>query len=106
MAPTPDDSGMADRRPGTMIYDPGSAVEEGAFPSGLTQSEGITSQDGALYVVDSSSGDELWRIDDPTSPGSAVEEGSFPIRSRGPTGITSQGGALYVVDALAMNYGG
>ena len=33
---------------------PGSAVLEGDFPSGLTDPAGITSQGGALYVVDSS----------------------------------------------------
>ena len=77
--------------------DPGSAVDEGTFPSGLTSPTGITSHDGALYVVDST-GDDLWRIDDPTAPGSAVREGAFPSGIGFPTGITSQGGSLYVVD--------
>ena len=52
---------------------------------------------GALYVVDNT-GDELWRVDDPTAPGSAVLEGSFPSGIGSPLGITSHGGALYVVD--------
>ena len=44
-------------------------------------------------------GDDLWRIDDPTAPGSAVLEGSFPSGLTNPTGITSHGGSLYVVDS-------
>ena len=79
---------------------PGSAVLQGTFPSGLGQPLGITSQGGALYVVDSGSPDELWRVDDPTSPGSAVLEGSFPSGLARPEGITSQGGSLYVVDVV------
>ena len=77
--------------------DPGSAVLQGSFPSGLPNPRGITSHDGSLYVVDSAD-DDLWRIDDPTSPGSAVLEGSFPSGLTNPQGITSQGGSLYVVD--------
>ena len=51
----------------------------------------------AFYVVDTT-GEELWRIDDPTAPGSAVLEDSFPSGLSNATGITSHGGALYVVD--------
>ena len=78
---------------------PGSAVNEGSFPSGLTTPSGITSHDGALYVVDAS-GSELWRVDDPTAPGAAVEEGNFPSGLGIPAGITSHDGALYVVDSV------
>ena len=44
-------------------------------------------------------GDELWRIDDPTTPGAAVLEGSFPsgIGTRPASRRTA--GSLYVVDA-------
>ena len=80
--------------------DPGAAVLEGDFPSGLTAPEGIASQGGALYVVNSVTPDELWRIDDPTDPGAAVLEGDFPSGLTSPSGITSQGGALYVVNSV------
>ena len=52
-----------------------------------------------LYVADDA-GDELWRVDDPTSPGSAVLVGTFPSGLGDPSGITSHGGALYVLDSL------
>ena len=76
---------------------PGSAVDEGSFPSGLSNPTGITSHSGSLYVVDNL-GDDLWRIDDPTAPGSAVLQGSFPSGLSNPNGITSHSGSLYVVD--------
>ena len=57
---------------------PGGAVLEGNFPDrGLQSLQGITSQSGALYVLDSAL-PGLWRIDDSTNPGGAVLEGSFP----------------------------
>ena len=76
------------------------AVLEGDFPSGITDAGGITSHGGSLYVVDDT-GNELWRLDDPTAPAAAVLEGDFPsgLATIAPTGITSHGGSLYVVDA-------
>ena len=77
---------------------PGAAVLEGSFPSGLTAPGGIPRTAASLYVVDRT-GDELWRIDDPTNPGAAVLVGSFPSGLTQPAGITSMpGGAQYVVD--------
>ena len=78
---------------------PGSAVLEGSFSSGLTASFGITSQAGALYVVDRGTPGDLWRIDDPTNPGFGGPGGSsFPSGLvSNPNGITSHGGSLYVV---------
>ena len=60
----------------------------------------VTGQIGrssSLYVVDNT-GDDLWRIDDPTNPGAAVLVGSFPSGLTSPGGITSDGASLYVVD--------
>ena len=76
---------------------PGGATNLGSFPNGLQTPQGITSQGGALYIVDDN-GDELWRMSDPTNPGGATNLGSFPSGLQTPQGITSQGGALYIVD--------
>ena len=87
---------MEDRRPdGSRVGGSGRLISVWA----CDWRRGITSQGGSLYVVDSGTPDELWRIDDPTAPGSAVLEGSFPSGLATPTGITSQGGSLYVVDS-------
>ena len=80
---------------------PALATNQGSFPSGLTNPEGITSHGGAVYVVNASTPDEMWRCADPTSPGTCANQGSFPSGLTNPRGITSHGGAVYVVDGTA-----
>ena len=78
------------------------AANQGSFPAGLGNPQGITSHGGAVYVVDSGNPDEMWRCADPTSPGTCVNQGSFPSGLGNPQGITSHGGAVYVVEVNSL----
>ena len=81
---------------------PSSAALVGSFPSGLAQPFGITFAHDNLWIVDSGSPEQLWKlsaipgIDPTTSDASLV--GSFPDGLSQPFGITFAHDNLWIVD--------
>ena len=75
----------------------GSAINRGAFPSGLSSPTGMAPFANLLCIADNNS-DELWTLDDITDPGSAINRGAFPSGLSSPTGMAPFANLLCIAD--------
>ena len=81
------------------LSNPGDAVLQGSFPSGLSNPQGAA-WDGTQLIIVDNTGDELWTVADVTQPGDAVLQGDFPSGLTGPQGGAWDGTQLIIVDTL------